>query len=287
MKVPCILCFLILLSLVACNEKKSEVDSDLLLALAALQPPDRVENYDRDVQIITHTPYIQTSGGASVVCDLDYSDRDLNYMVEKLKAEIARYPRGYWIKAGVEKVVLCSNVTLNGRFVGGFSNVDRIVYLVSSGIADRGDSMIVCGGIPNFNAFECYAGVGINHELTHSVDRKMLGIYFFDPDWEKLNDPGFRYGDTPQSGDWHPTPGFILPYGMTNPIEDRATFGGVIMGGRSTYNLLVQFCQTDPIVAAKTRKIIDRWKQFWPFPGAENTEWKIRMTQVEQDCRLR
>ncbi|EMO61460.1 hypothetical protein LEP1GSC133_3255 [Leptospira borgpetersenii serovar Pomona str. 200901868] len=38
--------FLILISFVACNEKKNEIDSDLLLSVALLQPPDRAENYD-------------------------------------------------------------------------------------------------------------------------------------------------------------------------------------------------------------------------------------------------
>ncbi|EMJ52524.1 hypothetical protein LEP1GSC013_3003 [Leptospira interrogans serovar Valbuzzi str. Duyster] len=48
------------------------------------------------------------------------------------------------------------------------------------------------------------------------------------------------------------------------------------MGWPATYNLLVQACQTDPFVAAKIRLTVSRWKQFWPFPGAENTEWLSR-----------
>ncbi|EKQ82768.1 hypothetical protein [Leptospira kirschneri] len=35
----------------------------------------------------------------------------------------------------------------------------------------------------------------------------------------------------------------------------------------------------------QNRLTVSRWKQFWPFPGAENTEWKIRMAQTEHDCR--
>ncbi|EMJ48720.1 hypothetical protein LEP1GSC169_2991 [Leptospira santarosai str. HAI1349] len=49
MKIRFVFCFLVLISLVACNEKKNEIDPDLLLSVALLQPPDRAENYDRTV----------------------------------------------------------------------------------------------------------------------------------------------------------------------------------------------------------------------------------------------
>ncbi|AVQ13823.1 Putative lipoprotein [Leptospira santarosai] len=103
MKIKLIFYFLILISLVACNEKKNEIDPDLLLSVALLQPPDQAENYDRDVQIITHTPQ-----GFPVGCDINYSDADVNFFAERLlKREIVRYPRGYWIKAGAGRIVLC------------------------------------------------------------------------------------------------------------------------------------------------------------------------------------
>ncbi|EMM74014.1 hypothetical protein LEP1GSC038_2165 [Leptospira weilii str. 2006001855] len=296
MKLHFILCFLILIPLVFCNEQKNEKNSDLLLSLVALQAlqPDRAENYDRDVQIITNLSSFKNSAEVEITCDLSYhSQQDIDYYVELLKKEIARYPRGYWIKAGVEKIILCRTMTTSyGLRVPAFSDVNLLAISVTQDMISMGYGTTTCGGIPNFRSFECYDMLGMHHELTHSVDRKLLGYhrkYYSDPDWEKLNAPGFQYygfDDFLQIPDvWHPMPGIMLSYGASHFGEDRAVFGAVVMGWPTSYNLLVQACRTDPFVAAKVRLTVSRWKQFWPFPGAENSEWKMRMAQAEQDCR--
>ncbi|WP_017862720.1 LIC13305 family lipoprotein [Leptospira santarosai] len=283
MKIRFVFCFLVLISLAACNEKKNEIDPDLLLSVALLQPPDRAENYDRDVQIITHTPQ-----GFPVDCDLSYSDEDVNFIVERLKRQIARYPRGYLIKAGAAgRIVLCSKLTFNGSDIGGaFTTRDGIYTTVEDGAA----LIYSSGREATFDGLTVpYSDLGnpIHHELTHSIDRSQGLSSYFDPDWEGLNYPGFQYGkhNTPQNTSLlHPLPGFVSLYGTTNHLEDKATIGGDVMGPQFFYNQLVKTCQTDPFVAAKVRKTVSRWKQFWPFPGAENTEWKIRITQAERDC---
>ncbi|MDI7217300.1 hypothetical protein QMN07_07170 [Leptospira santarosai] len=282
MKIRFVFFFLVLISLVACNEKKNEIDRDLLLSVALLQPPDRAENYDRDVQIITHTPQ-----GFPIDCDLSYSDADVNFDVERLKRGIARYPRGYWIKAGAGRIVLCRYLKRNGTNVRGFSAGDAIYISVGDGVA----SLASAGHVVTFDDLTVsYSDSGdttVHHELTHSIDRSQGLTFLFDPDWEGLNYPGFQYGNhnTPQNTSiLHPLPGFVAIYGTTNHLEDKATIGAFVMGPQIFYNRLVQTCQTDPFVAAKVRKLVSRWKQFWPFPGAENTEWKVRITQAERDC---
>ncbi|MDO6394078.1 hypothetical protein Q4554_08240 [Leptospira santarosai] len=283
MKIKLILYFLVLISLVACNEKKNEIDPNLLLSVALLQLPDRAENYDRDVQIITHTRY-------TADCDINYSDEDVNFVVERLKRGIARYPRGYWIKAGVEKIILCRYLTLNGRNVGGFSAPDGIYISVGDG--ERFFGAYSGGSVVTFFdgltvPYSDLRDSTIHHELTHSIDRSQGLTFYSDPDWEGLNYPGFQYGNhnIPQNtSSLHHLPGFTSLYGTTNHLEDKATIGSDVMGSQFFYNRLVQACQTDPFVAAKVRKTVSRWKQFWPFAGAENTEWKIRITQAERDC---
>ncbi|EMN01573.1 putative lipoprotein [Leptospira noguchii str. 1993005606] len=291
MKLHFILCFLILISLISCNEQKNEINSDLLLSLVVLQAlqPDRAENYDQDVQIITNLSTFTNSSGIEITCNRDYdSQQDIDYFIELLKKEIARYPRGYWIKAGVEKIVLCK--TMTGPLA--FSDSNLIAISVTNSMLSMRVGTTTCSGVPNFRNVECYDIPTMHHELTHSVDRKFLGLIYhslMDPDWEKLNAPGFQYyglNNSLQIPDvWHPMPGIMLSYGASNFREDRAVFGALIMGWPTSYNLLVQTCQIDPIVAAKVRLTVSRWKQFWPFPNAENTEWKIRMAQSERDCR--
>ncbi|ALO24795.1 LIC13305 family lipoprotein [Leptospira borgpetersenii] len=285
--------FLILISLIACNESKNKINSDLLLLLA-ISTPDRAENYDRDVQIITNLSTFTDSGKVEITCDLNYSSQqDIDYYVEQLKKEIARYPRGYWIKTGVDKIVLCKSMTTaDGRIKLAFSDINLLAISVTQPMATMRYGTTTCGGIPNFNSFECYDQPAIHHELTHSVDRSLTPainfLLYFDPEWEKLNAPGFQYYGSENFLQipvvWHPLPGIMGRYGASHFVEDRAVFGALIMGWPATYNILVQACQTDPFVAAKVRLTVSRWKQFWPFPGAENTEWKIRMAQAERDC---
>ncbi len=289
MKIKFMFCFLILIQLVACSEKKEGIDSDLLLSAVALQPkPDRAENYDRDVQIITHTPNVPTKLNATVGCNVNYySDEDVDYFVRRLKLEIARYPRGYWIKANAERVVLCRSITLDGRLVSPFSTADAIFLIVEERMASRGEEMTTFDNV-TYKYFD--GNTGINHELTHSVDRNIPPAYYVYSDWLNLNYSGFEYGKERDNypfttNFWNPLSGFVAEYGTTNFQEDRATIGALIMGSQPRYNKLVQICQTDPIVAAKVRKIVAGWNAFWPFPGAENTEWKIRMAQVEKDCK--
>ncbi|MCH1911650.1 hypothetical protein L9Z41_03465 [Leptospira noguchii] len=290
-----ILSFLILISLISSCEKKDDSEVDLLLTLTALQPPDQASNYDRDVQIIT-----RTTQGFPINCDVDYTEEDLDYYVGMLKAEIARYPRGYWIKAGTESVTLCRNLKALGVYAAGTTGFTGSMFLdVRDRIASF-DSIIFDQGTGTWiNYLDTDYGYAsdprgtIHHELTHSVDHHVPGfITFFDPEWGKLNYPGFQYGNSydpknPPVEIFHnmnPVPGFVSYYATERHIEDRAEIGRVIMARPSTYNRLVQICRTDPIVAAKVRKTVSEWKQFWPYPGAENTEWKVRITQAERDC---
>ncbi|MDI7175214.1 LIC13305 family lipoprotein [Leptospira santarosai] len=291
MKIRFVFFFLVLISLAACNEKKNEIDRDLLLSVALLQPPDRAENYDRDVQIITHS-----ARGFPMTCDVDYTEEDLNFYIEILKMEIARYPRGYWIKAGVDSVLLCRNFKLLERRLGGLADIYSKTLILNVADEIGRNAQIYDDATSTFiSPFEYYARLNIiHHELTHAVDFSLMGfgVSIFDPAWQQLNYTGFRYGNhyDPQNSSVnlstfsHPLPGFITLYATTNHIEDRAEIGAGIMGTISNYNRLIQFCQSDPIISAKVKRTISEWKAFWPFPGAENSDWKIKITQAERDC---
>lgn len=178
MKLHFIFYFLILISLIACNESKNKIDSDLLLSLA-ISTPDRAENYDRDVQIITNLSTFTNSGGVEITCQLGFAQQDIDYYIELLKKEIARYPRGYWIKAGVDKIVLCKSMTTaDGRTELAFSDINLIAISVTQPMYVMRYGTTTCGGIPNFNSFECYDQPAIHHELTHSVDRKISNLCY-------------------------------------------------------------------------------------------------------------
>ncbi|WP_061223171.1 LIC13305 family lipoprotein [Leptospira weilii] len=290
MKIKFILNFWVLIVFVACGDidKKNEDDSKLLYSLIALpHPPDRAENYDRDVKIITHR-----GQESPTFCDPDSSDQDLNFYIELLKTEISRYPRGYWIKAGVEYVQLCRNLG-GGGLMHPFSNT--MFLYVPDGIGNN--ARIYDYETSTFiSPLDYHARKRtIHHELTHAVDYSIMGpgFSFFDPAWGSLNYTEFQYGNHydpshqnhPYPKDFsHPLPGFVTLYATTNHMEDRAEIGGGIMGPISDYNRLIRLCQSDPIIAAKVNRTISEWNEFWPFPGAENSDWKTKITATAAAC---
>ncbi|WP_061220736.1 LIC13305 family lipoprotein [Leptospira borgpetersenii] len=263
------------------TEKEDKNTSDLLLLLLF---QDRVENYDRDVQIITHT----IVSDPFVSYDTNYPDEDLKFIKDLVETEIARYPRGYFIKARAEKIVFTRNLTVNSfGGVGGLSRPENnIIFIdISDGIKSRSETN------PNLYSASRLSKT-IHHELTHSMDDTMG--YWWGPKWESLNPPSFQYGRSYQYGSspralgpispiltpfWNPIDGFVSEYATSNFAEDRADIGGAIQGRQFSY--LNQICAVDPIVAAKVRLTIDEMNRFWPYPGAENTAWKRRFTEIQ------
>ncbi|EMJ95226.1 hypothetical protein LEP1GSC198_0588 [Leptospira kirschneri str. JB] len=271
-----------------CSTRKEDKNTSDLLLFLLFQ--DRVENYDRDVQIITHT--IVSSSFVSY--DTNYSDEDLNYYKDLVETEIARYPRGYFIKARAEKIVFTRNLNLKGSYAGALSVPSQnIIFLdVQDGIKSRSELTPLDF---NYN-FDYYSAArlskGIHHELTHSMDDTMG--YWWGPKWESLNPPSFQYGSYDYSSFnpralgaippkltpfWNPIDGFVSEYATSNYAEDRADVGAAIQGRQFFY--LNQICAVDPIVAAKVRLTIDEMNRFWPYPGAENTAWKRRFSEIQ------
>ncbi|UOG48591.1 LIC13305 family lipoprotein [Leptospira noguchii] len=265
----------------SCSTKKENKNTSDLLLLLLFQDPTK--NYDRDVQIITHTivssPYVSY--------DTNYSDEDLNYYKDLVTAEIARYPRGYFIKARAEKIIFTRNLDITGLgFVGALSRPEEnIIFLdVLDGLKTLAMTYPGAYGESRLSNI-------IHHELTHSMDATMG--YWQDSKWVSLNPPSFQYGsyqfsssprrftnpNVPFTEYWNPVDGFVSEYATTNFAEDRAEIGGAIQGRHFSY--LNGICAVDPIVAAKVRLTIDEMNRFWPYPEAENTAWKRRFSEIQ------
>ncbi|EMK21547.1 hypothetical protein LEP1GSC008_4335 [Leptospira kirschneri serovar Bulgarica str. Nikolaevo] len=52
-------------------------------------------------------------------------------------------------------------------------------------------------------------------------------------------------------------------------MEDRAEIG-----------VINAICKSDSFVAAKVNQTISEMNRFWPFEGADDTEWKRRISQM-------
>ncbi|TGM53732.1 LIC13305 family lipoprotein [Leptospira adleri] len=264
----------------SCSTDKGDKNTSDLLLLLLFQ--GRVESYDRDVQIITHT--IVSSPGVSY--DTNYSDEDLNYYKDLVTAEIARYPRGYFIKARAEKIIFTRNLYVQSiGYRGGLSRPEENIIFLD--IQDGLKAMELTN--PNFSSNRL--SNGIHHEITHNMDDVMR--YYWDPKWKSLNPPSFQYGsyqysssprrftnpNVPLTPFWNPIDGFVSEYATSNFAEDRADVGGAIQGRQFSY--LNEICAVDSIVAAKVRLTIDEMNRFLPYPGTENTAWKRRFSEIQ------
>ncbi|TGK16389.1 LIC13305 family lipoprotein [Leptospira kmetyi] len=263
----------------SCSTVKGDKNTSDLLLLLLFQ--DRVENYDRDVQIITHTMV----SSPLVSYNTNYSDEDLNYYKDLIVAEIARYPRGYFIKARAEKIIFTRNLYIESiGYRGGLARPEENIIFLD--IPDGLKAM----EIVNPNGKDQRSS-GIHHEITHNIDDVMR--YYWDPKWKSLNPSSFQYGSYQFSSSprrfnnpnvsitsfWNPIDGFVSEYATISFAEDRAEIGGAIQGRQFSY--LNEICAVDSIVAAKVRLTIDEMNHFWPYPGAENTAWKRRFSEIQ------
>ncbi|MCG6166832.1 LIC13305 family lipoprotein [Leptospira sanjuanensis] len=254
----------------ACSHKKDEIsEQEALLLLLGL--PDRAENYDRDVQIVTYNSVVPPSDGSTYVCNINYAANDVNHFQTLLQTQISQYPRGYLIKGKVERVILCANLSMNGRNAAGYADVlGNGVYLnVSPGIAN--------------GAMDDWINRAIHHEFTHNFDYAVRGFYMaVHSDWASLNTVGYA-----SNVDWslpnllqidNPVPGYITTYATSNVGEDYAEVGMGLMGPAASYTQMIDVCKTDSVVRAKVNLMISDMKRFWSFAVGSDTLWKQRVT---------
>ena len=103
-----------------------------------------------------------------------------------------------------------------------------------------------------------------HHEVFHALERQftVAGGTLFGPEWNALNEEGFRYriGPYSVSAEGQPThtkdnkgrKGFAEPYGMNIATDDRATlYARMMVADQVFYGRL----PTDPILLAKTKRL--------------------------------
>ena len=103
-----------------------------------------------------------------------------------------------------------------------------------------------------------------HHEVFHALERQftVAGGTLFGPEWNALNEDGFRYriGPYSVSAEGQPThtkdnagrKGFAEPYGMNIATDDRATlYARMMVADKVFYGRL----PTDPILLAKTKRL--------------------------------
>jgi hypothetical protein len=152
----------------------------------------------------------------------------------------SRYRTATLRRANLGKITVCSRLGVNGSNVGG--TID----------AATGTLFIVAGANEGM----------VHHEFMHLLDARMQQQQF-DPAWQKLNPPGFRYrgyNQRPSSK----TRGFASSYAMAAMAEDKAELYMLMVMDPSYID---ERAQRDPHLAAKRDLLRQRLAAFSPDLG--------------------
>lgn len=187
------------------------------------EPPEAARWRALGVQVVTDASkiYPVKCKNGNVIGGGPSASKKVAEYVERALKEWSRYPDGLVKRLGIERVVFSSQVTLNGKVVGGLTDQDSATIHMP---------VIENETVPLF--FE----ESIHHELFHVLDLRDDGLPTSDPAWEKLNPSEFRYDPaTPASGRFEDDlQGFLNTYSMTGVGEDKAeVFGQLMIRGRA------------------------------------------------------
>lgn len=158
--------------------------------------------------------------------------------------ELKRYPIATFEKVGVTRVVLCRELTLGGKPVGGFPEFDTsTLYL----------------GIADYTTNSVYQRQSVHHEMYHLIDHA-IGRLATDAEWLATNAAEFRYAGSGftaagenQDITWTSSvPGFVSTYSRSAMEEDKAEIFAWLMTDPNRMRLRAA---SDPIVASKVKLI--------------------------------
>ena len=131
----------------------------------------------------------------------------------KLREFIERFEalgdEAFLAKAGLRRVLFCDELREDRRPIPSLPNYNRTLIL---SLDDDRD----------------YLARLFHHELFHFIDLADDGSVLRDPEWEKLNAPGFTYGlggrmmRGPEASAEPPPRGFVSGYGTASLEEDKA-----------------------------------------------------------------
>lgn len=171
---------------------------------------------------------------------------DVDRVAVLIREELAKYGGSALRRVPVRRVVLCANLSVDGRPLGGLT-------LGGAGV------ILLDVGRPGPLGREVLRH-SLHHEMSHALDDTFRRDVGRDDRWSRLNPAGFRYGgeeivralevlgedprERPEA------PGFLTYYAMASPGEDRAEVFAAMMTHPEELGLVAG---EDPILAAKCK----------------------------------
>lgn len=170
---------------------------------------DAVERgYGIDVSFASSRFNVGISNGAILGDAVDPKQRPS--LAQRVCAEVLKYPPAFLLEVQLQRIVLCSDLSLTGRRSAGLADHEsRTIYLdVSPYVV--GSSLLE---------------TTLHHELFHLID----GPRWNDEAWLACNPPTFVFPPEGLPLAETPPEGFVSSYATTAPWEDKAELFAAVM----------------------------------------------------------
>lgn len=181
-----------------------------------------------------------------------------------LATTLLAYPHSFLRAARVERIALCRKLAPEAaaaaEAAGAPGAADAPAEDHVAGLAESAGRRLMV----NLDRFDvARPDATLHHEIFHLFDHATATgrDHRRDPEWERLNPPGFRYGDPAAA--FAITAGFVNDYAKTNAAEDKASVFEYLM---SYTDELCARTTDDPLLLAKARLVLSRVEAAVP-PG--------------------
>jgi len=180
---------------------------------------------------------------------------DVQVFTERGLPELSRYPASLLDESGLDTVVLCSKLRVNGQRLNGLALPERGTIYLDVGYPCRDTK----GALSHT----------VHHELFHVMDETSLVPGLGDRAWSALNVSEKPYSVFRGAGPSR-RPGFPSPYATTNPGEDKAEVYATMVSDPDEMSRLMA---GDPVLTTKAARLRDRLTSRSPMFGSVLSEW--------------
>jgi hypothetical protein len=191
----------------------------------------------------------------------------LKEFTSALGSEFALYPPGLIERLRLKRILLCRELSLHGKSVGGIADVENgTIYL----------DLAATGALRRFV---------IHHELFHFIDYRDDGSLVHDVHWEALNPPGVRYRTSERWAMMFTAklPGFLTYHSTTSVTEDKAD----VFASMVVYPSYVQSrVKEDRALESKVAYVEKMVNSSLPSINEEFWE-EVRRREVSEEASLR
>ncbi len=197
-----------------------------------------------DIRIMGSAERFTAFGGGAFYTGYPIDRQKMLDLLPTLLNELDRYPPGVIRATRLQRIVVCTQLALDGKPEGGAAFFPTNTIYLTADWFDR--------SVPHFRQT-------FHHEIFHMIDWASGTWRAPDREWTADNPAGFHYGTggfdaTPENSSVDlssATPGFLTAYSRSAIGEDKAEVYGWLMAAP---DLVAERVRADPTLTTRTRR---------------------------------